>query len=77
LRYNTIIGALRVDFGFKLYDPYPNTYPPGTLGTNKSSETVLAIPSNAPPGLWLWSRKVQLQYLGDVMSIKFAIGQAF
>jgi len=23
LRYNTIIGAVRIDFGFKLYDPYP------------------------------------------------------
>jgi outer membrane protein assembly factor BamA len=71
LRINTLIGAVRLDLGFKLYDPYPY----GTVG--RSGDNVLAIPPNATSGAWLWNRKARLIYPGDFMTLQFGIGQAF
>jgi len=75
IHYNTLFGTLRGDFGFKLYDPYPDPYPPGTKGADKSRENVLAIPPNSTNGVWLFNRKNYT--LGDVLHFEFALGQAF
>ncbi|MEI8134117.1 MAG: BamA/TamA family outer membrane protein [bacterium] len=75
MRYQTIIGVFRLDFGFKLYDPFPDPYLPGTKGADKSRENILAIPSNYDRGQWLWQRHGN--NLWDVMNIEFALGQAF
>ncbi|MFI5262990.1 MAG: outer membrane protein assembly factor [Candidatus Kapaibacterium sp.] len=75
IRYNTLFGAIRFDWGLKFYDPYPDPYQPGTLGVNKSRENVLAIPPNTTTGVWLFNRKNYT--LGDVLHFEFALGQAF
>jgi len=72
----TPLGAIRVDFGFKFYDPYPDPYPPGTLGTDKSRDKVLAIPPNSTAGEWLFNR-TKAKGIGDVMNIELALGQSF
>lgn len=68
IRYNTLFGAVRLDFGFKLYDPYPE----GTL--NKDRNHYLAIPPNST-GVWLFQRKWTGFF--DICNIEFAFGQAF
>jgi outer membrane protein assembly factor BamA len=75
LRYNTLFGALRFDVGIKFYDPYPDPYPPGTLGSNKSRENVLAIPPNST-GVWLFNR-INAKKFGDIVNFEFALGQPF
>jgi outer membrane protein assembly factor BamA len=66
LRYNTLFGAIRVDFGFKFYDPYP----PATADKNLP----LAVPSNYS-GVWIFNRKPF--NFSDVFNIEFALGEAF
>jgi outer membrane protein assembly factor BamA len=63
LRYNTFFGALRVDWGFKLYDP---------SGQFDNSQSSIA------PGVsggWLFNHK--FLSLGNTSNIHFGIGQAF
>jgi outer membrane protein assembly factor BamA len=76
IRYNTLVGAIRFDFGFKLYDPFPDAYPPGTKGVDKPNKDILlAMPPNSSTGVWLFNRKGWK--LGDILNIEFALGQAF
>ncbi len=75
-RYVTLLGAIRLDFGFKFYDPYPDPYQPGTDGAKKNRDIVLAIPPNATTGAWIFNRKSATK-LGDIMNIELALGQAF
>ncbi|HET6402232.1 MAG TPA: BamA/TamA family outer membrane protein [Candidatus Kapabacteria bacterium] len=67
LRYNTFFGALRIDWGFKLYDP-----------SGKFNNDGLAI-TPASHGEWLFSsaRKGPLVSFGNTCNINFGIGQAF
>ncbi len=79
LRYYTLLGALRFDFGFKFYDPFPDPYPPGTLGTDKPNiDNLMSAPPNSTPGVFIWDRKGKFwNVFADVFSFKFALGQAF
>ncbi|MDP4229480.1 MAG: BamA/TamA family outer membrane protein [Bacteroidota bacterium] len=79
IRYNTLLGALRFDFGFKFYDPYPDPYPPGTLGKDKPNKDILlAIPPNASAGVFMWDRKGKFwNVFADVFNFEFALGQPF
>ncbi len=67
LRYNTFFGALRIDWGFKLYDP---------SGNFNSSYAAITPASH---GAWLFSsaRKGPLISFGNTCNIHFGIGQAF
>lgn len=67
LRYNTFFGALRVDLGFKLYDP-----------SGKFNNEGLAITPSSH-GAWLFSsaRNSPLISFGNTCNIHFGIGQAF
>lgn len=61
VRYNTMIGVIRIDFGFKLYDPDPNG------GTSDRPISPSAV------GQWIWQR----QFSSNVWAFQFALGQAF
>jgi|GEM_PF-2329655 len=67
LRYNTFFGALRVDIGFKLYDP-----------SGKFNDDIRAITPHSS-GAWLFSsaRKGPLVSFGNTCNLHFGIGQAF
>jgi outer membrane protein assembly factor BamA len=65
LRYYTLFGAVRVDFGFKFYDPYPSSPQNG----------LYSIPPNYIGGVWLFNRKGHVFH--DTYNIEFALGQAF
>ena len=67
VHYNTLFGALRFDFGFKLYDPYP------TL----KGDNVVAIPTDGESGVWLFKRNLHWKEFGDVFRFSFALGQSF
>jgi outer membrane protein assembly factor BamA len=75
IHYNTAFGAIRFEFGFKLYDPYPNPFPPGTKGEEKTTDKILATPPHSTSGVWLWNRKDYL--IGDIYHFEFGIGQSF
>ena len=64
-RYNLFFGAVRVDLGFKLYDPNA-----GTCGFQTGGETV--IPTSR--GAWLSGNPFRM---GRTMNIQFGLGQAF
>ena len=63
LRYNTFFGALRIDWGFKLYDPS------GNFNNSYSASTP------ASHGQWIFSAGPRK--LSDISNIHFGIGQAF
>ncbi len=63
LRYNTFFGALRVDWGFKLYDPS------GRFDGSQSAIT--------PDMTGGWIFKHKFLSLGNTSNIHFGIGQAF
>jgi outer membrane protein assembly factor BamA len=65
-RYNTPFGPLRIDWGFKLYDPYP-----GLIRVEQKS-----FPANTD-GEWIFNRDVTWSNLFDVSFIGFTIGNAF
>ncbi len=65
LRYNTFFGALRVDWGFKLYDP---------SGLFDNPATPLAITPGMTGG-WLFKQK--FLSIGNTSNFHFGIGQAF
>ncbi len=65
LRYNTFFGALRVDLGFKLYDP-----------SGGFDNTGLAV-TPASQGKWLFSSGKSFFSFGNTMNFHFGIGQAF
>lgn len=70
VRYNTIFGAIRLDWGVKLYDPAPglkdsyepdvDPFPPATLTSTE--------------GLWLWERP---WHFPSVSEIQFSLGLPF
>lgn len=62
LRYNIFIGPLRVDWGFKVYDPNP--------GLN---DDYFAAPGNTR-GRWIFDRRI---FVDDVWTLHFGLGQAF
>lgn len=64
LRYNTPFGPLRIDWGFKLYDPYY------CLNSQES------FPTSAEP-MWIFRRQFNWKTLFDISSIGFTIGNAF
>ena len=63
IRYNTFFGALRVDWGFKLYDP-----------SGRFDQNTDAITPDMTGG-WLFKHK--FLSIGNTSSIHFGIGQAF
>jgi outer membrane protein assembly factor BamA len=63
LRYNTFFGALRIDWGFKLYDP---------SGLFSGSQKAITPGMN---GGWLFGHN--LLSIGNTSNIHFGIGQAF
>ena len=63
LRYNTFFGALRIDWGFKLYDP-----------SGRFDGSQKAITPDMTGG-WLFGHN--LLSLGNTSNIHFGIGQAF
>ncbi len=65
IRYNLFFGALRVDVGFKLYDPQA-----GTHGYQTGSQSILPTDK----GAWLSGNPFRL---GRTMNIQFGLGQAF
>ncbi len=65
IRYNTFFGALRFDWGFKLYDP---------SGQFDNPPSAPAITPNMTGG-WLFKQK--LLSIGNTSNIHFGIGQAF
>ncbi|MEP7235638.1 MAG: BamA/TamA family outer membrane protein [Ignavibacteriota bacterium] len=74
IRYNTLFGALRLDVGLKLYDPYPDPFLPGTKGADKSRNNILPIPPDSK-GEWLFNRTNSA--LGDILNFEFALGLPF
>lgn len=64
LRYNTPFGPLRIDWGFKFYDPYY------CLNSQES------FPTTAE-GIWIFRRQFNWNTLFDLSSIGFTIGNAF
>jgi outer membrane protein insertion porin family len=64
LRYNTPFGPLRIDWGFKFYDPYY------CLNSQES------FPTSAEP-IWIFRRQFNWKTLFDLSSIGFTIGNAF
>lgn len=64
LRYNTPFGPLRIDWGFKFYDPYY------CLNSQES------FPTTAEP-MWIFRRQFNWKTLFDLSSIGFTIGNAF
>jgi len=66
IRYNTPFGPLRIDWGFKFYDPYPEM-----VKTEQHS-----FPSSTE-GVWIYNRTVTWKNLFDLSSIGFTIGNAF
>lgn len=64
LRYNTPFGPLRIDWGFKFYDPYY------CLNSQES------FPTTAEP-IWIFRRQFNWKTLFDLSSIGFTIGNAF
>ncbi|HWF45335.1 MAG TPA: BamA/TamA family outer membrane protein [Candidatus Kapabacteria bacterium] len=65
LRYNTFFGALRIDCGFKLYDPS------GRFDNNTNE-----ITTNSQGG-WLFSSHRVLFHSGYTFNWHFGLGQAF
>jgi outer membrane protein assembly factor BamA len=65
IRYNTFFGALRVDWGFKLYDP-----------SGRFSESPQAITPGMTGG-WLFQHGHNIFSIGNTSSLHFGIGQAF
>ncbi len=63
IRYNLFFGALRIDWGFKLYDP-----------SGEFSESPSAITPGMTGG-WLFKQK--FFSIGNTSSLHFGIGQAF
>ncbi len=63
LRYNTFFGALRVDWGFKLYDP-----------SNQFNNFQSAITPDMTGG---WLFKHRFLSVGNTSNFHFGIGQAF
>lgn len=69
LRYDTFLGAIRLDWGLKLFDPAP-----GLKETfDKEEEAPNATPISTP-GLWLWERTWNF---GDCSEIQFSLGLPF
>ncbi len=66
VRYLTPVGPIRVDFGFKMYDPFPI----------ENRDDLRSFPSSSR-GVWLFNRTLQLNRLGNVMSFQFGIGNPF
>lgn len=64
LRYNTFFGAIRADWGLKLYDP-----------SGQFSSDVVAITPNSQ-GSWIFSQRVPFRG-GWTFNWHFGIGQAF
>ena len=64
--YISFVGAVRVDLGFKFYDPYPPVPPSGVF---------YSIPPNYSAGAWIFNRKGHVFH--DTYNIEFALGQAF
>jgi outer membrane protein assembly factor BamA len=64
IRYNTLFGPLRFDWGLKLFDPSGKF-------THQNYRSI--TPSDA--GEWIWDNKHA--FSPDVMTFHFAIGQAF
>jgi len=91
LRYNLFFGPLRIDCGFKLYDPSgtfsplptsTNTPTPIILNKSGSIPNVLNIPTAITPGMkgaWIWSRPANTPLIsfGRTCNLSFGIGQAF
>jgi outer membrane protein insertion porin family len=65
-RYNTPFGPLRIDWGVKFYDPYPNLVKAEQKSFPSSTE-----------GLWIYNRTITWSNLFDISSIGFTIGNAF
>lgn len=63
-RYNTPFGPLRIDWGFKFYDPYYQQI---------AQES---FPTTAEP-IWIFQRPITWSSLFDLSSIGFTIGNAF
>ncbi len=63
IRYNTFFGALRVDWGFKLYDP-----------SGRFDDSPAAITPDMTGG---WIFKHKLLSIGNTSNFHFGIGQAF
>jgi outer membrane protein assembly factor BamA len=63
LRYNTLFGPLRFDWGLKLFDP-----------SGKFQHTGYSRISPTDNGAWIWQHVFANP---DVMTFQFAIGQAF
>jgi outer membrane protein assembly factor BamA len=66
VRYNTPFGPLRIDWGFKFYDPYPEMVKADQHSFPSSTE-----------GVWIYNRAITWKNLFDLSSIGFTIGNAF
>lgn len=66
IRYNTPFGPLRIDWGFKFYDPYPEMVRADQHSFPSSTE-----------GVWIYDRAITWKNLFDLSAIGFTIGNAF
>ncbi len=67
LRYNTIVGPIRLDFGFRLYDPTPDP---------EQDKSIYDHPKPMKPGAvgrWLFDRKD----IHNTFNFEFTIGDPF
>lgn len=69
VRYNTLFGAIRVDMGFKLYDPAPCLW--------NGDKDPPASPINIP-GVWIWQRGGYISnHFWDIAELHVTLGLPF